>query len=87
MQSKVTYIIAGLSVMATVRRTAGEGGSTREFKYSQEISQMVRSVTVPYFNKNTQIPLRCSFLVKFKIQTWTLSIWSKISSAVSLLNW
>ena len=33
--------------MAAVRRTAGEGGSTREFKYSQEISQMVRrSVTV-----------------------------------------
>ena len=36
--------------MATVRRTAGEGGSTREFKYSQEISQMVRLVTV-YFNQ------------------------------------
>ena len=34
-----------LSFMAAVRRT-GEGGSTREFKYSQEISQMVRrSVT------------------------------------------
>ena len=32
--------------MAAVRRTAGEGSSTREFKYSQEISQMVRrSVT------------------------------------------
>jgi len=27
--------------MAAVRRTAGEGGSTREFKYSQEISQMM----------------------------------------------
>jgi transcription initiation protein SPT3 len=35
--------------MAAVRRTAGEGGSTREFKYSQEISQMVRSVIVYFF--------------------------------------
>lgn len=32
--------------MATVRKTAGEGGPVREFKYSQEISQMVRSATV-----------------------------------------
>ena len=31
--------------MASVRKTAGEGGPVREFKYSQEISQMVRSVT------------------------------------------
>ena len=37
--------------MAAVRRTAGEGGSTREFKYSQEISQMVRSVTVYILTK------------------------------------
>jgi hypothetical protein len=31
--------------MAAVRRVAGEG-AIREFKYSQEISQMVRSVTI-----------------------------------------
>jgi len=42
--------------MAAVRRTAGEGPA-REFKYSQEISQMVRSVTVKVtFYQITQIP-------------------------------
>ena len=37
--------------MAAVRRTLGEGGSTREFKYSQEISQMVRRSVICILTK------------------------------------
>jgi hypothetical protein len=45
--------------MAAVRRAAGEGGPTREFKYSQEISQMVRLVKVAFYRI-----LKCRLLLQ-----------------------
>ena len=55
--------------------------------FSRNLSNGVSSSYRYILTKIFKPLFRCSFLVKFRIQTWTLSIWSKILSAANLLNW